>query len=184
MELAEGASTGSAEKDGGAKQLVKMVEMKFRKIEVRAEGGNQASSLEPGQAPLGQGAPDENLTLKIINKLNRCVVHICAGEFDAARQKFDEIITWPEETGGLGMKEITCETESAQMLPSYLISLLVYFYLRTKNLKMARALIKSRRFVADADHIVQQVKPAPTPANGASSTAAATAPASQKYSKK
>jgi hypothetical protein len=45
------------------------------------------------------------------------------------------------------------------MLPAYLVTLLVYFYLRVKNLKMARALIKSRRFVIDTDHIVQQVKP-------------------------
>jgi hypothetical protein len=47
------------------------------------------------------------------------------------------------------------------MLPAYLITLLVYFYLRTKNLKMARALIKSRRFVVDTDHLVQQLKQAP-----------------------
>ena len=53
------------------------------------------------------------------------------------------------------MKEITADAESTQMLPSYLISLLAYFYLRTKNLKMARALVKNRRFVADTDHIVQ-----------------------------
>lgn len=44
------------------------------------------------------------------------------------------------------------------MLPAYLVTLLTYFYLRVKNLKMARALIKSRRFVVDSDHIVQQLK--------------------------
>jgi len=86
------------------------------------------------------------------------------------------------------MKEITCDTESAQMLPAYLISLLVYFYLRTNNLKMARALIKNRRFVVDADHIVQPVKTSPTPGNaplpGAGANASSTGPASQKYSKK
>ena len=56
------------------------------------------------------------------------------------------------------MKEITSDTESSQMLPAYLINLLVYFYLRTNNLKMARALVKNRRFVIDGDHIVQTVK--------------------------
>jgi len=44
------------------------------------------------------------------------------------------------------------------MLPAYLVTLLTYFYLRVKNLKMAKAMIKSRRFVVDTDHIVQQVK--------------------------
>ena len=76
-----------------------------------------------------------------------------------ARQKFDDVITSSEENGGLGLKEITIESDSKQMLPAYLVTLLVYFYLRVKNLKMARALIKSRRFVIDTDHIVQQVKP-------------------------
>lgn len=45
------------------------------------------------------------------------------------------------------------------MLPAYLVSLLTYFYLRTKNFKMARAMVKSRRFVVDQDHICQQLKP-------------------------
>ena len=43
------------------------------------------------------------------------------------------------------------------MLPAYLVTLLTYFYLRVKNLKMAKAMIKSRRFVIDKDHIVQQL---------------------------
>jgi len=70
------------------------------------------------------------------------------------------VITSSEENGGLGLQEITCDMESKDMLPSYLVSLLSYFYLRVKNLKMARAVVKSRRFVVDTDHIVQQVKPA------------------------
>lgn len=92
---------------------------------------------------------DEYLTPKIINKLNRCVVEICANNLEKARTLFDEVITNSEENGGLGMREITCDTETSQMLPAYLVSLLTYFYLRVKNLKMARALIKSRRFVVD-----------------------------------
>ena len=161
LEQAESVSATYAEKEGergdGARQLVKMVELKFRQIEVSGDEvpHPEKEKLEPGQAPRGQGQTDEKLNVAIINKLNRCVVLICSGQFEVARQKFDEIITWPEENGGLGMKEITCDTESTQMLPSYLISLLAYFYLRTKNLKMARALVKNRRFVADTDHIVQ-----------------------------
>lgn len=43
--------------------------------------------------------------------MNKCVVHICAGQFDQARTKFDEIITNPEDNGGLGLKEITIESD-------------------------------------------------------------------------
>lgn len=117
------------------------------------------------------------MTVKIINKLNRCVVDICAGNFDQAREKLDEVITNSEEAGGLGLKEITCDSDSNEMLPAYLITLLTYFYLRVKNLKMAKAMIKSRRFVVDTDHIVQQVKhAAPAAAAGQQQNA--------KYSKK
>ena len=75
-----------------------------------------------------------------------------------ARRGFDEVISQPEELGGLGLKEITVDTASSGMLPSYLVSLLTYFYLRTKNFKMARAMVKSRRFVVDQDLISQQVR--------------------------
>lgn len=114
--------------------------------------------------------------MKIINKLNRCVVDLCAGEFGKAREKLDEVITNSIENGGLGLKEITCETDSNEMLPAYLITLLTYFYLRVKNLKMAKSLIKSRRFVIDTDHIVQQVKSSISPATQTG--------ANLKYSKK
>jgi hypothetical protein len=131
LEMAEGFSSQG---------IVKQVELKFRTINVSRQS-------------------DEKISEEIITKLNKCVIHICAGQFDTARQKLDEIITGPEESGGLGIKEITCETD--QMLPAYLITLLTYFYLRTKNLKMARSLIKSRRFVVDSDHLVQQLRQAP-----------------------
>lgn len=55
-----------------------------------------------------------------------------------ARRGFDEIISQSEENGGLGLKEITVDTAVSSMLPSYLVNLLTYFYLRTKNFKMAR----------------------------------------------
>ena len=49
LEQAEGVSEGTK----GPKQLVKMVETKFRKIGVRSGDANQASNVEAGQAPLG-----------------------------------------------------------------------------------------------------------------------------------
>ena len=98
------------------------------------------------------------MTTRIINKLNKCVVYLCQGKFELARKGFDEVITNSEEHGGLGLREITMELDANASLPTYLISLLTYFYLRTKNLKMARAIIKSRRFVIDSDHQVQQAR--------------------------
>lgn len=83
LELAEGFSSVG---------IVKQVEHKFRTINVSRSN-------------------DEKISEEIINKLNKCVVHICAGQFELARTKFDEIITQPEESGGLGMKEITCESD-------------------------------------------------------------------------
>jgi len=126
--------------DQEGKHFIRSVEMKFRQINVR----NQDS--------------EEKLNAKIINRLNKCVVYLCHGQFDMARRGFDEVLSQPEEAGGLGLKEITVDTASSAMLPSYLVSLLTYFYLRTKNFKMARAMIKSRRFVVDQDHISQQVR--------------------------
>ena len=118
---------------------MKQVELKFRTINV-SQGSSHGSN--------------EILTEQIINKLNNCVVYLCSGQLELARQKFDEVISQSEENGGLGLREITTETESQHMLPAYLVTLLTYFYLRTKNLKMARALVKSRRFVCDMDHLV------------------------------
>jgi len=135
--------------------LVTKVEQNFRKITVSDSG-------------------DEVINLKIINKLNKCVVDLCQGQFEKARQKFDDVVSQPLSQGGLGLKEVTCETTTAHMLPSYLVSLLSYFYLRVKNFKMARAVVKSGRFVVDTDHIVQQVKP----------NANAQQPPAGKYSKK
>ena len=147
-----GAGEGSSLQDTVIQNLVTQVEHKFRVINVKKEGS-------AGSAPSADRAPTEVLTLKMINKLNKCVVELCQGNFEGARAKFDEVITNSEENGGLGLKEITCETDSHQMLPGYLATLLSYFYLRVKNFKMARSMAKYHRFVVDSDHIVQQVKP-------------------------
>ena len=95
----------------------------------------------------------EKLTTRIIGKLNRCVVHMCNCRFELARKGFDEVITNSEEHGGLGLREITTSDDINGCLPAYLVSLLTFFYLRTNNLKMARAMVKSRRFIVDGDHL-------------------------------
>ena len=131
--------------------VIHQVEHKFRKINVISKSAPNSTGAKDMGLNWNQ---DEIISFKIINKLNRCVVDICQGNFDQARQKFDDVMSSTEENGGLGLKEITIESDCKQMLPAYLVTLLVYFYLRVKNLKMARALIKSRRFVIDTDHIV------------------------------
>ena len=84
-----------------------------------------------------------------------------------ARRGFNEVIGQSVENGGLGLKEVTVDTAASEMLPAYLVTLLTYFYLRTKNFKMARAMVKSRRFVVDQDHICQQLKQPDAPSAGA-----------------
>lgn len=79
---------------------------------------------------------------------------MCNCRFELARKGFDEVITNSEEHGGLGLREIGTNGDVSGSLPAYLISLLTYFYLRTNNLKMARAMVKSRRFIVDTDHQV------------------------------
>lgn len=133
---------------------------------------------QPGSG--SQKPVDEYLTVSIINSLNKCVVEMCQGNLERARQLFDEVITNSQENGGLGMREATCDQDSAHMLPAYLVSLLTYFYLRVKNFKMAKSLVKSRRFVVDTDHLVQQLKTNGVQAAGSGSSQ----PSKQQYSKK
>lgn len=37
---------------------------------------------------------------------------MCRGNLNLARQEFDLVLSLPEEAGGLGLKEITCDTDS------------------------------------------------------------------------
>jgi hypothetical protein len=53
----------------------------------------------------------------------------------------------------LDLKLQTSDTDSKWMIPGYIANLLVYFYIKTKNLKMARQLLKSRRFLLDTNSI-------------------------------
>jgi len=53
----------------------------------------------------------------------------------------------------LDLKLQTSDPDSKWMIPGYITNLLVYFYIKTKNLKMARQLLKSRRFLVDTNSI-------------------------------
>ena len=66
---------------------------------------------------------------------------------EQAKQTIDQALE------ALELKLQTTEQESKQLMPAYLVNLLVYFYMKTKNYKMARQLLKSRRFLVDTNHI-------------------------------
>lgn len=53
----------------------------------------------------------------------------------------------------LDLRLVVTESESKHMLPSFLVNILIYFFLVSKNFKMARHLAKSSRFVLDTNHI-------------------------------
>jgi len=48
---------------------------------------------------------------------------------------------------------VQTETNKTDLIPDYLVKLLQYFLLVTKNHKMARHLTKYRRFILDTNHI-------------------------------
>ncbi len=84
---------------------------------------------------------------KVINLINISAVHMCAGQMDQAKAAFDQVLE------ALELKLQTTDTDSKNLLPDYLVNLLVYFYIKSKNYKMARQLLKSRRFLVDTNHI-------------------------------
>lgn len=98
---------------------------------------NLANGLREG-SPVGS---------KIINLINISAVQMCAGQMDQAKVAFDQVLE------ALELKIQTTDSDSKNLLPDYLVNLLVYFYIKTKNYKMARQLLKSRRFLVDTNHI-------------------------------
>lgn len=62
-----------------------------------------------------------------------------------AKDTLDDMMTQ------LDIKLVTNNSSSDSILPQYLIHTLVYFFLKTKNYKMARELTKHRRFVSDTE---------------------------------
>lgn len=101
---------------------------------------------------------DQPVNVKQMNLLNQSAIHMCAGQFDQAKQCIDQVLE------GMELKLQTTEHEAKLMLPSYIVNILVYFYIKTskqikqlttnlENYKMARQLLKYRRLVVDTNHI-------------------------------
>ena len=69
---------------------------------------------------------------RILNSVNMSAVYMCSGQLELAKQTIDSVLE------ALDLKLQTTEQESKQLMPAYLVNLLVYFYMKTKNYKMAR----------------------------------------------
>jgi hypothetical protein len=78
---------------------------------------------------LREGTP---VSSKVINLINISAVNMCAGQMDQAKLAFDQVLE------ALELKVQTTDPDSKNLLPDYLVNLLVYFYIKTKNYKMAR----------------------------------------------
>lgn len=72
---------------------------------------------------------------------------LCQGDLIAAKGQLDELLD------DQNLRVIQVDSTTSEMIPDYLIKLLQYFLLVSKNFKMARHLTKYRRFVLDTNHI-------------------------------
>ena len=79
--------------------------------------------------------------------MNKVAILLCAGDLFNAKQALDEML------GDENLPLITQNMASDGVLPSYMVHQLVYFFLKTKNYKLARHLTKYRRFIIDTNHI-------------------------------
>jgi hypothetical protein len=55
---------------------------------------------------------------------------MCAGQMDQAKQAFDQVLE------ALELKVQTTDLESKHLLPTYLVNLLVYFYIKTSKIPL------------------------------------------------
>mmetsp|Transcript_1506 Transcript_1506/g.2660 ORF Transcript_1506/g.2660 Transcript_1506/m.2660 type:complete len:108 (-) Transcript_1506:467-790(-) len=88
IELAENLTSDFLLKNdpGKVQTLVQSVENKMRVIKV--QNAEQFSSTDPAANLTMSEQPDsslERLSIDIVNKLNRCVVYLCQGNFQQAR---------------------------------------------------------------------------------------------------
>ena len=80
---------------------------------------------------LANGLREGNLVSgRIVNLINISAVQMCAGQMDQAKQAFDQVLE------ALELKVQTTDLESKHLLPTYLVNLLVYFYIKTSKLPL------------------------------------------------
>ena len=67
------------------------------------------------------------MSAKIIQTINHSAVHMCAGNMEQAKHAFDSVLEQLE------LKVQTTELDSKHLLPSYLVNLLIHFYVKTSK---------------------------------------------------
>jgi len=70
---------------------------------------------------------------------------LCKGNLVAAKELLEVVLD------ELEMKVVVNSHESKHILPPYLVSILVYLILKTKNYKVAKNLTKYRRLIVEGD---------------------------------
>jgi hypothetical protein len=90
----------------------------------------------------------------VILQLNTAATMFCQGNTAGAKDQLDELLV------KLDMRVLVPTFDSKSILPSYLVNILVYLLLKTskfrlvnhaENFKVARNLVKFRRFVQEED---------------------------------
>ena len=72
---------------------------------------------------------ESKISPKVAQLSNQAAVLMCSGNFDQAKVSIDQVLEQLE------LKLQTTETESKHMIPSYLVNLLIYFFVKTSKLK-------------------------------------------------
>ena len=89
----------------------------------------------------------EKVSPKTVQGMNKAAVKLCSNDLIGAKEALDELLEISD------LKLVGADQTSASILPAHLINILIYFFLRTKNFKMARQLAKNRRFIVDTNYV-------------------------------
>jgi hypothetical protein len=79
--------------------------------------------------------------------MNGAAFALCRGDIENAKEQLDVLLE------RLDQKLIAIDNDIKHVIPSYIASILIYFFLLTKNFKMARHLTKFSRFAVDTSHL-------------------------------
>jgi hypothetical protein len=109
----------------------------------------------------------EKLSLGTIQQMNTAAALFCAGNILGAKEQLEDLLE------RLDMKVIASSGDSRGILPSYLVNILVYLLLKTskcfiqmsnpflaENLKVARSLVKHRRFLQEEGESARELNTA------------------------
>ena len=69
----------------------------------------------------------DKLSQKTISSMNKAAILLCAGNLEAAKEQLDELLK------DQSLNLITENLETEEIIPSYLIQMLVYFLIKTSK---------------------------------------------------